>query len=294
MSTEKIYKNFVFLVNQIVNTALSILKVIVQSKYNNQLPKAKKLNCIVLANGPSLKQSLEKNLNHFIETPLICVNTFALTDEFVKLKPTYYIMLDPFFWEKKNETVIDTFSSLALKTTWCLYLFIPKHALNKEVFINLKNKNNNIHIVPFNYTVFKGFPTIAHWFYRKNLAMPQSLNVTIAALFIGINIGFKEIKLVGADHTWHENLHMSNENVLHSKVPHFYENEVEVKYVPFYKGGHVEKGTQKAHEFFNIWSRTFYAYILINEYAISRNCTIYNASEISFIDAFKRCSITNS
>jgi hypothetical protein len=288
---EKTYKNFVLFINQIVNTALSILKVVVQSKFGKKLPQAKSLKCIVLANGPSLNQSIEKNLTHFIETPLICVNTFAVTDLFVKLKPTYYIMLDPFFWEKKNETVIDTFKSLELKTIWQLYLFIPQHAVNEEVFINLKNKNKNIHIVTFNYTVFKGFPIISHWFYRNNLAMPQSLNVTIAALFIGINLGFKEIKLVGADHTWHKNLYMSNENILHNKVTHFYENDSEVKYVPFYKGGHIEKGTQKAHEFFDIWSRTFYAYVLINNYAISRNCNIYNASEISFIDAFKRCSL---
>ena len=291
MSGEKAYKGFVSFITQCVNTFLSVLKITVQSKFGLKLPKAEGDRCIVLANGPSLKKSLEKNPELFKQNPLVCVNTFAVTDEFESLKPRYYVMLDPFLWDIKNETNLKTFKNLEEKTTWKLYLLIPKHAMNNPAFQALKNKNSNVILTPFNYTVFKGFPNIAHWFYNKNLAMPQSLNVTITALFLGVNIGYKEIFLVGADHTWHENLHMSYENILHTKVTHFYENDSEIKLVPYYISGIPANGTRKAHEFFDIWSRTFYAYHLINDYAIAHNCSVLNASEVSFIDAFKRIKL---
>lgn len=291
MSGEAVYKGFVFFITQSINTILSIAKVIVKSKLGVQLPPAQNTKCFVLATGPSLKPSIQKHLELFKQTPLICVNSFAMSTEFEELKPQYYVILDPFFWERENETTISTFKNLVEKTKWKLHLLIPQYARNQSVFSKLHKKNPNIELIPFNYTVFKGFPSVAHWFYKKNLAMPQSLNVTITALFLGINLGYKEVYLVGADHTWHENLHMNGENILHTKVTHFYENDNEVKLVPFFKGGDPEKGTQKAYEFFDIWSRTFYAYIMVNNYALYHNCKIYNASEVSFIDAFKRIKL---
>lgn len=291
LSAEKTYKSFTSFIAQSINTLLSVLKVIVQSRFYIRLPIAKSSKCIVLANGPSLKQALEKNQDVFTQNPLICVNTFAVTPEFSKLKPSYYVMLDPFLWEMENKTNNTVFKNLEEKTDWKLHLLIPKQVIKHPVFQNLQKKNKNILLTPFNYTVFKGFSNIANWFYKKNLAMPQSLNVTITALFLGINMGYKEIILVGADHTWHENLHMSDENILHTKVTHFFENDTEIKYSPFYKSGDPHKGTLKAHEFFDIWSRTFYAYMLIADYAKKHHCTIINASEGSFIDAFKRAKL---
>lgn len=287
MSLENVYKSLAGLITQSINTFVSVLKILVQSGFGIQLPLAQSESCIVLANGPSLKLSLEQHPEFFKQHPLICVNTFALTPEFTSLKPAYYVILDPFFWEKENEAINETFKNLEEKTNWDLHLLIPNHAKNQKAFTRLR-KNPHIKITPYNYTVFKGFAGWAHWFYKKNLAMPQSFNVTIAALFMGINMGYKKIYLTGADHTWHENLHMSEDNILHTKVAHFYENEVQVSYKPYFKGSDPQRGTQKAHEFFDIWSRTFKGYWNLKAYADYRRCTIYNASAISFIDAFER------
>lgn len=282
------YKRITGYIISCVNTLVSFFKIAVQSKYSIALPKADAARCIVLATGPSLKTSFQNYPEQFKTTPLICVNSFAVSEEYVLFKPAYYVILDPFFWQQQSEVTQKTFTALKQLTTWKLHLFVPQYAFNASVFKDLAATNANIQITPFNYTVFKGLEGVAHWVYAKNLAMPQSMNVVSPALFLGINMGFKEVCLVGADHTWHENLYMSEDNVLHNKVAHFYENEVEVKYVPFYKGSVPERGTRKAHDFFDIWSRTFYSYILIERYAKSRQCTIYNASEQSFIDAFKR------
>lgn len=290
MALEKTYKYFASFVIQSVNTFLSILKILVQSKFGLKLPKPSGNICVVLANGPSLKTSLEKHPGFFKQHPLICVNTFSVTDEYVQLKPLYYVLIDPWFFIGETEILKQTWKCLEEKTTWQMHLMIPRKMLHSTLVIQLQKKNKNIIITPFNYTVFKGFTSAAHWFYNKNLAMPQSLNVAIPALFLGINIGFKEVYIVGVDHTWHENLHMSNNNILHTKVTHFYENDSEIKYAPFLKGGN-QNETQKSYEFFDIWSRTFFAYFVLNNYATKHNCNIYNASEVSFIDAFKRVEL---
>ena len=120
--------------------------------------------------------------------------------------------------------------------------------------------------------------------------MPQSQNVLVASTFLAINTGFKEINIVGADHTWHEHLHVDENNVLTNKQFHFYDNEEKITYVPFKKGMHLSE-TFKVHEIFATWSKTFYGYFVLQNYANSRNCKIYNASEITFIDAFERKKI---
>ncbi len=284
---ESKYKKSTAFIAKCINTCLSLAKIVVQSKFSVKLPQPKEEKCIVLATGPSLASTMEKYPDKLKNTSLICVNTFANSLEFKQLKPKYYVMLDPYFWEGNTDDIKTTFNNLK-ESDWKICLFVPQYAINKKVFKTLRSSNNKIQIIPFNYTVFKGVSSIAHWCYSKNLAMPQSLNVSIAALFIGVNMGFKEIYLVGADHTWHQDLMMNDDNIMHTKVPHFYENKDTVKFAPFYKGRNKERGTYKAHEFFDIWSRTFNAYQQVQTYTMSTKSKIYNASEQSFIDAFER------
>jgi hypothetical protein len=120
--------------------------------------------------------------------------------------------------------------------------------------------------------------------------MPQSQNVLVAAIFLGINMSFKKIYVFGADHSWHEHLHVNEENILCLKHIHFYENEENVSFVPFYKGAHL-KETFSVAEIFATWAKVFNGYSALNHYANSRGCKIYNASEVSFIDAFERIKI---
>jgi hypothetical protein len=287
MSVESIYKGTVTFVNNCVNTCLSVLKILFQSKFGLRMPSAESDKCIVLANGPSLKTSLEKYPGIFKKYPVVCVNTFSVTAEYALLKPRYYVILDPFFWKGSTEIIRTTIKCIEERTSWPMKLLVPQHAERSGIFNSLSGKNSNIEIVTFNYTVFKGFKAASHFFFRKNLAMPQSPNVSIASLFLSVNMGYKEIYLVGADHTWHENLHVNEDNILCTRNVHFYDNAPVTTYVPFLKEGRPDE-TQKTHEFFTIWSKTFYGYFLVNDYASYHKAKIWNASEVSFIDAFER------
>lgn len=290
MSAEKTYKNIANSINTFINTCISILKVLFLSKFGVKIPQTDAETCIVLGNGPSLKTSFQKHIDKISKQTLFCVNSFATTNEYNLLKPKYYIMLDDGFWKSEHDTVMKTFESMVSKTNWDIQLLVPQIAKKSKRFDELVSKNKHIHLTYFNYTVFKGAEGIAHYFYSKNMAMPQSQNVLVSSIFLAINAGFKKIIVLGADHSWHENIHVNNENIVCIKDVHFYDDSEQTKYVPITKGLHSTE-TFKFHELLNAWSKAFYGYWILKKYALTKNCTIENASPNSYIDAFKRIEL---
>ncbi len=268
------------------NTLVSILKIIVSSRKTPDFPPLQSDTCIILGNGPSLKTSFQKYPGHFKRFPLICVNSFCLAPEYSELKPAYCIVLDPGLWKADNDFVKSVVDALLIKTTWPINLIIPRAAYSSS-FLKKLSQNPHIHVHLINYVVYKGYAGIGHFFYRRNLAMPQCLNVLVASLFSAINLGYKKIEFFGADHNWHDQLAVREDNVVCVRQVHFYENKEEVSYLPFYKTMLV-KETFRMDEIFHSWAKVFHGYNLIRDYAKSRNVEITNASEVSFIDAFQR------
>lgn len=291
MSVEKKYKTFSNFISQGINTGISLVKIVIRLGFRSCLPETEEKTCIVLGNGPSLNQSFHNHFDFFKKYSLICVNNFSITDEYIQLKPRYYVMLDPGLWSGVGASENNTINCIQTKTTWELYLLVPHIAKSSILFQQLEKANANVKVTYFNYTVFKGFKNIAHVFYKMNLAMPQSQNVLVATLFLSINIGFKKVYLVGADHSWHEHLHVNNENVVCVKHIYFYNGEENIAHVPFYKGAHRRNEVFTMDEILAVWSKAFYGYIALNKYAESCNCQVFNASEISYIDAFKRVKL---
>jgi hypothetical protein len=287
MWAENSYKQAGGFFSRFFNTGVSILKVLVRSRSRNRIPAFNGQRCIVLGNGPSLKISLEKHKELFSGLPLICVNSFSTTPEFVLLKPACLVILDFGYWKSNDKLITDTLDALKTRTTWPLTLFVPQMASGNSRFEELMKANPNIKVQYFNYTVFKGFKGISHWFFKKDLAMPQSQNVLVASVFLAINMGFREVDVVGADHTWHENLHVNEDNVVCVRHVHFYNTEQKISYVPYKKGIHLSE-TFKMYEIMATLAKTFYGYDVLEEYARSRGCKVYNASEVSFVDAFER------
>ena len=290
MSVEKTYKKLGNFFSQCINTIVSLMKVLIRSKFVAKLPLAGSESCIILGNGPSLKTSFQKHPEVFTKQPLFCVNSFSMSAEYTLLKPQYYVILDYSFWLSDGQVILDTIDALKTKTSWPIKLLIPRAASKSKRFKELCEANKNIELNYFNYTVFKGFSSVANWFYSKNLAMPQSQNVLVATIFLAINTNFKKVIVVGADHTWHENMHLDENNMLHLKHVHFYDNEEKVTHIPFKKGIHIDE-TFKVHEIFATWAKTFYGYIALENYAKYKNCKIVNASEVTFIDAFERLKL---
>lgn len=59
----------------------------------------------ILANGPSLKLEIEDLEKDKCEDDILVVNYFANTEYFEKIRPKYYCLADPRFYEKKYKTI---------------------------------------------------------------------------------------------------------------------------------------------------------------------------------------------
>ncbi|MCX7986409.1 MAG: hypothetical protein N2662_05675 [Bacteroidales bacterium] len=243
---------------------------------------------IVLGNGPSLSVNLERDIDILKQKPVLCVNGFALSDAFEQLKPSYYVLADAAFWSEnlrtKTQNFVDnTLEALAKKTNWNMTLFIPVEGY--KVF---KKKRQNLLSHPFisiqvyNSTVVKGFSGLVHLLLKYNLGILSRQNVLIPSLILAINLGFKRIILLGADHSWHRNLFLTDENVLCLKDDHFYDESSPP--IPVMLGNR----PSRIHEQFESIAKALRTYWEIAHYARSQMVDIYNASEISYVDAFQR------
>jgi hypothetical protein len=287
--TEGIYKRTAGFISNCVGTALSLVKVLWKSKFSVRVPEIAHSKCLVLGTGPSLKVSLQSHMDYIQQHDHIAVNAFAATDEYLQLQPKHYIILDPAFWLTKHPTIMKTWDPMIARTSWKMNLFIPYESRNAPILKEL-TENKFIEVHYYNYTVYKGFDGVGHALYKKGLAMPQCQNVLVAATFMAVQLGYKEIELLGADHNWHEQLHVTEDNVVSVRQVHFNENVEKMTYVPFYKLTH-SKEVFRMDEIFTAWAKVFAGYINVQRYAQSRGVHISNASEFSFIDAFKRIKI---
>ncbi|MNT50910.1 hypothetical protein D3C72_1878480 [compost metagenome] len=104
-------------------------------------------------------------------------------------------------------------------------------------------------------------------------------------IFLCLNRGFKEIFVFGADHSWHEQFAIDENNHLLRRDIHFYD-EKEVKHTTIIDVVHNQ--TSSMSQQFASLSKAFYSYEVLQEYSQYLNTKIYNASAKSYIDAFER------
>lgn len=287
-----------FVITNIIKCIYSIALVILFSKKSNiKSLKIGNNECLILGNGPSLKDDINKNPNIFsVKKDFICVNDFVKSDYFELLHPTHYVLLDPFYWEGDQEELVLFFNHISVRTKWRLNLFLPQEIKNISLLDESGiNENKFIKIYRYNRTPIDGFNIFNHVIFKSNLGMPWAQNVLVAAIFIAINIGYKKIYLLGADHSWHEELEVGDDNIVYVKQKHFYDGDI-VKRKPVYKKSmnmDQENNRFKMFEIFEAWGKMFRGYCILDQYAVKVGVKIYNAGSKSFIDAFERVEAQN-
>ena len=283
-SISKINKSIETSISNAYQTFLSLLKILILSKYKSKLPLSDQNECAILGNGPSLKKSLEIYHNEFKTKTLFCVNFFANTESFFLLKPANYVLLDPlFFKSEKRDDIKAIFSIFKTRVDWEMNLFVPYLYKNDAELSLLKNQNPSVKIYFFNYTVTKGFDSIIFKLFKLNLSMPQFFNVLGIPIFLSINMGFKKIWVFGADHSWFTEMYVGEDNVLYMDVKHFYSKQKKD-----------EASSSNMGVFFDSMYKVFTSYYKLRKYAEYRKAKIYNSSEFSYIDAFERKKMTNN
>lgn len=278
--------------SSLFDSFFSIFKIFLLSRFNTKINihKVKDEEAIILANGPCLTKDLELNFSFISSRKKFCVNFFALSKEYEKIKPEYYVLAAPEFWliktssyfQEQKENLID---SLTKNTKWQMLILIPFQAKDSE-FVKRVSKNSFIKFLFYNNTPVEGLESISHLLFKLNLGMPRPHNVLIPSIFLALNLGFNKITILGADHSWHEEIKIDDSNTLTVNHEHFYDgNKVQM---PMYK---LEGQKYFIHDVFRKLHFAFKGYFVLRTYAESIGTKILNASSKSYIDAFERIRI---
>ena len=88
------------IIEQSFQSLMSIAKVIILSRIKAKLPQGKTSECIILANGPSLRKTLEEKIGFITkgDKEIFAVNYFINSPFYEKIKPQYYVLNAPEFW----------------------------------------------------------------------------------------------------------------------------------------------------------------------------------------------------
>lgn len=289
-----IYLQIGLFFKNLFSSLLSIVKVFLLSKFFVKLPKPTLKKASILGNGPSLRTTLASDLSFIETTDIYAVNLFASSAEFTQIKPQNYVMLDPafFLFSQENngrEDIKKTLDCLIKNTSWEMNLFVPQKAKKSFLVKEIAQNNQNIQFQYFNYTIVEGFTWFRHRMFNLNLGMPQCQNILACALFLAIRRKYDEIYLFGADHSWHEEIRVSESNDIEVKQVHFYDKADQVKHQK------VLDVNTKTHSdlqaiFLSLY-KVFYGYGILKQYADYQSIKVLNASKKSYIDTFERVSL---
>jgi hypothetical protein len=282
-------------IQELIQAFFGVLKIIISSNIFINVKKFRSGQfdkVLIVGNGPSLKETLSTNLDFFYNKDLVCVNYFCFSPEFARLKPAYYVIAAPEYWmeippTKFHETMRDKFFEiLAKEVDWDMKLFAPIAAKKSKVWKAIFKKNLKVKMCYYNNTGVEGSQLFLNWVMKHDLGMPRLHNVLTPSIYIALNLNYKEIFLVGADHSWHEEVKIDLENNFTINHEHFYDNSNQEGAM------HKLNGDKYCfHDFLRKIYLAFVSYHLLSHYASTLDATIYNASKKSYIDAFPKIKI---
>lgn len=242
--------------------------------------KAKSKKCFILGNGPSLLGDINLKEKELSSYDLCAVNFFANNELYLKLKPQFYCFADPLFNLVDNPGILNQIKDT---TSWSLTIIAPTNL--EEEFSAFFLNNSNISVKGYNINPFKlSFSKLDYFLHKKQTGTYGAMNVVNVATYLMCIIGFKQIYLLGVDHSWHLEFRINSKNQVIRKCEHFYDTEVPESYV------------QKDRfcdelQFSSIALRN---YFYINDFAIHNSIEIYNCCKNSFIEAFPRITIEDA
>ncbi len=258
----------------------SIAKLLLSPRRASVKPSRRDSALIVLGNGPSLAGVIRDCPTTLKNHPLLAVNFAANTPEFDSLKPEFYVLADPHFFRNLDDPNVARLTENLNRVSWPMTLFVPFGAKPQIT-------NPLVSIERFPLRAMEGPRWFRHLMFRNRLGMPRPRNVLIPSIMIGIWLGFREIIICGADHSWLRTLSVNDRNEVVSIQPHFYKEdsrELERQRVDYLK--------IPLHQVLESQMVAFRSYHTVQDFAREENIKILNATEGSFIDAFPRITIT--
>lgn len=262
-------------------SAKSIAKVMLRSRRCDIRPGRHDGPLVILANGPSLNQTIDRHLDLLRRTDTMSVNFAPLADVYDVIRPKYHVMADPLFFTAVKAANVEALYGRLLAVEWPLTVFVPRQ-FAASVSAALA-ANANIKVRKFNFIGAGGFRWLRNLLYDKRLAMPRPRNVLVPALMCGLWMGYDPVYVVGADHSWMKTISVDEDNNVISVQPHFYkDDEREQRRVDTaYRAYRLDQIVES-------FAIAFRSYHTLADYARHARKTVYNSTPDSFIDAFPR------
>lgn len=263
-------------------TLASLIKIALLSRRPTVRKTAGDEEIVILGNGPSLNQTVAESMPFLASRKKLAVNFAANTPLFLNLRPEFYVLADPhFFQAADNENVKKLWDTFLTKVDWEMTLFVPTRIKSPQ--LDRLKQNSHITVNRYNTTPIEGFKAFRNAVYRMGLGMPRPRNVLIPSIMLALNAGFRTVYVAGADHSWMKTLSVNDRNQVVSIQPHFYkDNEKETARV------NTEYMNYPLHQIIYSFYVAFKSYYVIRDYAASIGATVWNITPRSFIDAFPR------
>lgn len=258
----------------------SLVKVLLLSR-RCTLPKGNKGAIVIMANGPSLADTIQNDIKTLMTMPRLAVNFAALAPEFDTLRPQYYLMIDPVFFGNDDNPNLDKLKKALSAVSWPMTLIVPAKSASK--LDKTVTGNPNITVAHINNIGASGFHWLENILYKSGRAMPRPRNVLVPSIMAAIYMGYDTIYLTGADHSWMKTIWVDDDNHVISVQPHFYKDhpDEQRRVDTTYRG-------LRLHQVVESFAIAFKSYHDIRRYAMSHHVNIYNSTPGSFIDAFPR------
>lgn len=271
-------------VKNLVDTLVSCMRILILSSFSDAIRtksirgKKRYENCTILANGPSLKKAIEENEVIIKDVDVFCVNSFCESEYFWKIKPRFYLLVDSQFFcptLERCKIQVKNIKDAFAKIDWEMTLYVSSSSDKGGVLDGLSNPN--INVIRLNTTTTEGYKCFRHFIYNIHLGMPRCQTVINMALTTSIIMGYKNVYLYGADHSWIKDIRVDDANVCYYGDRHVYNTKlVEIK------------KQEKIGELLFKFAQMFNSHCIIETFAHSRNICIWNCTKDSFVDAYKR------
>jgi len=236
---------------------------------------------IIMGNGPSLADDIALHADALAQGPAMAVNFAANAPEFSRLRPAYYIIIDPHFFSGKADHNLQKLWSGISAVDWPMTLIVPRKEASR--LPQSVRDNECVAVARVNPVAVEGWHWLESAAYSSGMGMPRPRNVLIPAIMAAVVMGYREIYLCGADHSWLKTISVDDDNCVVSIQPHFYkDDERELKrqrrdYMKY-----------PLHQILESFSIAFASYHRMQRFARGKGISIYNATPGSYIDAFER------
>ncbi|MBR4651579.1 MAG: hypothetical protein IKO82_07520 [Prevotella sp.] len=270
-------------------------KMIMQEGFHNHITsdtivEDRSDNLLVLANGPSLRNTLDDIYSGKIKRENCCmVNYTVNTDDFYKIKPEYYIISDPKFYVrgKYHREAVDKVYENLNAITWKMNVYIQYTWYKDKEYMRLF-KNENLNVVPMHTREYNGFECLRNWLMKHDIGGANFGTVIHHAIHVGVLLGYKEVHLYGADHTFFTGICVTDDNILCRETNHVYGTDTAPKPIYWFDPITGERHSHNMASFLHEYANLFDGHIKMKKFSDYMGVRVINKTEVSLLDVFPR------